>query len=769
MTTFHIHIKGLVQGVGFRPYVYRLAKQYGIKGWVNNSSNGVHIMASAEAGQLEKFYNEVLADPPANAIITYSNADKVPGQQFNEFYIQASGHDKQPDLLIPPDFGLCDECRQELFDPTSRRYRYPFITCTNCGPRYSIITGLPYDRASTTMEPFDQCWRCRDEFHDPANRRYFSQTNSCPDCGIPMYLYDKTGTLVAAEYEEILLMTKEALSEGKTVAVKGIGGYLLMCDATDSNAIKRLRTNKQRPTKPFALLYPDINAVEQDVLISEVEKEYMTSVASPIVLCTVKEKVASGICTGLIAPGLNKVGIMLPYSPLLALIASDFGKPLIATSGNVTGSPIYYTDKEAVADLKAFADYLLVYEREIVVPQDDSVIQFTNKHKTRIILRRSRGYAPNYLNPPFPGNVIPLLAMGAEIKGSFALLNENRCYISQYLGDQANYESQRSFDHTLDHLTSVLNFDPEKILIDKHPAYYVSEKGRELGEKQFLKVIEVQHHKAHFAAVLAENDLLDTEEPVLGVIWDGTGFGDDNQIWGSEFFMYEKGDVKRISHLEYFPVISGDKMSVQPRLSALSLAFQAGISSFSLEDRFTENEWEYYNRQANIQTVLTSGMGRFIDAVACILDLCDKSNYEGEAAMLLEALASRSAIKTRDYYSFELKEDHIDWRPVLHGIAKDLQTGLSNIVIANKLHRSLARLVLAMVEKTGVTKVAFSGGVMQNALLIDMLIDELKDQELYFHEQLSPNDENISFGQLSYLYTKEKLEPEFRKEVSLLN
>ncbi|MGV3530351.1 MAG: carbamoyltransferase HypF [Flavisolibacter sp.] len=754
MATYHIHIKGLVQGVGFRPHVYRLARQMKVTGWVNNTTNGVHIMATADEELLEKFYRDVVDHPPPNARIKEHHAELVSPQEFLEFHIQTSENSRTPDLWVTPDFGLCERCRNDLFDEKNRRYRYPFTTCTDCGPRYSIIEALPYDREQTTMAPYEQCWKCREEYHDPANRRYFSQTNSCEDCGIPMKLISSSGELISEDYEEIFDKTRVLFSEGKLVAVKGVGGYLLMCDATNEVVITALRNRKHRPSKPFALLYPDLETVNADVVLTQKESEALQFVAAPIVLCRLKEKPASGIRTDMVAPGLSRVGIMLPYSPLLAMLAADFGKPMAATSGNVSGSPILFGDEEALHGLLPIADYILSYEREIVVPQDDSVIQFSKSEQRQIILRRSRGLAPNYFPAKFSSE-IAALAMGAELKSSFALLENDQCYISQYLGDAESFEAQNSYRKTLQHLIGILKFEPDLVLVDPHPGYQVSLMGRSIAQKQQLPVYEVQHHKAHFAAVLAENDLIESHEPVLGMVWDGTGYGEDGNIWGGEFFMYEEGEMNRVAHLDYFPVIAGDKMAREPRLSALSLLHGAGQESL-LREKFTEAEWSFYQSSlAQDHVVETSSMGRFLDGVASLLDICDRASYEGEAAMLLEAAAADVDTKNVIPYGFEITNSIVHWQPVIVALLNDIANGLDKRLLAYKIHLSLARLIADVAAHFDVKKIAFSGGVFQNALLNDLVSDVLEETECFFHQLLSPNDECIGFGQLAFMHITE--------------
>ena len=755
MQSWHIHISGMVQGLGFRPYVYRLAEELKLKGTVSNSTNGVHITATAEETILKQFYKKLINHPPANAIITHHDAEIIPLQQFNEFSIRESEEHQHPALMITPDFGLCEECRRELFDQKNRRYQYPFITCTKCGPRYSIITSLPYDRPNTTMEEYEQCWQCREEYHNPLHRRYYSQTNSCEECGIPMHLYNNDGENVCNDYDCIFVMLKDALQNGHTVAVKGIGGYLLMADATNYFAINTLREKKHRPSKPLAVLYPSIQSVEKDVLVNEKEKEALQSIVAPIVLCQLKEKPTSGICADIIAPGLHKIGVMLPYSPLLALIAEQFNKPLIATSGNFSGSPIIYNDEEALEYLGEIADFVLTYDREIVVPQDDSVMQFTPVHQQKIILRRSRGLAPNFYPLPFSDNGTQLIAMGAELKSSFALFQNNRCYISQYLGDQGSYDAQLSYKHTLNHISRLLRFEADACIVDKHPGYAITEMGKNYAAENAIPLVEVQHHEAHFAAVLAENNLLETEETVLGVIWDGTGYGSDGNIWGSEFFTYVNNRMKHFAQLNYFSILMGDKMAREPRLSALSLFDSDNDAVNLLREKFTSAEWSHFRNQLhiNLQPVYTSSMGRFLDGIASLLGIADTVSYEGEAAMKLEALALQCKHPGTETYEFSLSGNKIDWQKMTGQLISDLKQQMPKENIAYKVHLSLAYLVEQMAMNAGVKKIAFSGGVMQNALLVDLLTDRLKENyELFFHQQLSPNDENISFGQLAFVH-----------------
>jgi hydrogenase maturation protein HypF len=770
MQTWHIHISGLVQGVGFRPHVYRLALEMNIKGTVCNTTNGVHVYASAEESILKTFYHTLVEHPPINAVITHHEAVIIAFKQFHEFLIVESEEHHSPELLLTPDFGLCDHCRTELFDEKNRRYHYPFITCTHCGPRYSIIKTLPYDRANTSMNEYEQCWQCKKEYHNPLHRRYYSQTNSCEDCGITIHLYNNEGENICNDADCILIMLKDALLNGHTVAVKGIGGYLLMCDATNYLTIKTLRERKQRPSKPFAVLYPSLEAAEADVVLSPKEKEALQSIAAPIVLCTMKEELQSGLSKEMIAPSLSKLGVMLPYSPLLALIADAVKKPLVATSGNISGSPIIYQDEQALEYLGEIADFVLTYDREIMVPQDDSVLQFSPVHQQQIILRRSRGLAPNYYPLPFTTHY-SAFAAGAEMKGTFALMNASSCYISQYLGDQGTYDAQQSYKHTLQHVTALLKFDAEVVIADKHPGYHASEFAKNYAATEGLPLIEVQHHEAHFTSVLAENHLLETDERILGVVWDGTGYGNDGNVWGGEFFVRSNLTINRIAHLNYFPVLMGDKMVKEPRLAALSLCHYEEEFRHLLENKFTSTEGAYYKNLLLYQqpSLFTSSMGRLLDGIASLLGVCDVMSYEGEAAMKLEALAMQCKDPRHEWYDFKIFKNIVYWKPLLEQVVEDLQSGESAEQIAYSVHLSLAHLVKQMAIVAGVHKIAFSGGVFQNALLVDLLEEELGGTfELYFHQQLSPNDESIALGQLAYVHLQQQTKYAYSKQKQFL-
>ena len=761
--TYHLHLAGQVQGVGFRPFVWRLARAQGLNGWVNNTTDGVHVVFNAREDQARAFEALLLAQAPALSRITAHRLERIGAQEFDRFEILHSASDAPPNLLLTPDFGLCADCRRELHMPANRRFGYPFITCTNCGPRFSIATALPYDRERTTMRPFTQCPGCQAEYEDPADRRYFSQTNSCPDCGIRLSLRDASGAEIGQPLDTALHM----LRSGKILAVKGIGGYLLLCDATNAGALETLRRRKRRPTKPFALLYRDISQLEGDAALHAGDRQLLQSPAAPIVLLQLQEKPASGLCGSLVAPGLGQIGAMLPYAPLLDLLACGMNRPLVATSGNISGAPIIFRDEKAQEQLAAIADAILSHNRAIAIPQDDSVLRFSPVHRHKIVLRRSRGYAPTFLfEPPFAfypasGSV---LALGATMKSSFAWLHRGNWYVSQYLGDLESFDTQEAFEHTVQHFLDVLCDRPAAIVVDRHPDYFSTHLGLRMASYWNLPVRQVQHHVAHFAAVLAENGRYAGEKParapVLGVIWDGTGYGDDGQVWGGEFFRFDGQCIDRVGHFEPFDFLLGDKMPREPRISALSLAHALEGGAAALQPKFSTREWALYNKMLQKGGLLrTTSAGRLFDGVASLLGLGDRMSYEGEAAMLLEQAATRyfrreGLTRLAPRWSETQAGEHAPTRTLVQEVLSELHHGTSVEKIAALFHLRLIELIRRQAHRQDCRVLAFSGGVWQNALLTDLALEYLRPEfELLFHRQLSPNDEGVSFGQLMAVLT----------------
>lgn len=751
METFHIHIKGMVQGVGFRPFVHYLANEMNLCGYISNSKNGVHIEINGDEKTAAVFCQNILQYPPENALITGHSISRTITKSYLNFSIIPDFKDDIPDLFLTPDISICEKCKHDLSDRQGKRYRYPFTTCLQCGPRYSILKKLPYDRINTTMSHLNMCTDCLQEYQDIGDRRYYSQTNSCPECAIQMHIYDKTISEIALSQDVMITYISNAILAGKIVSVKGTGGFLLMCDATNKQTISDLRQKKHRPTKPLAVMYPDLTMAEKDVFIYDQEKNILQNKVAPILLCRRKNICLSGLCNEEIAPELDKIGVMLPNNPLLYLFAKECNKPLVTTSGNISGSPILYKDEDALTHLFDIADLILTYDREIVMPQDDSVLQLTETGQ-KIILRRSRGLAPGYFPHPFSGINERLLAFGGELKGSFAIYQNGNIYISQYLGDQQSLESQIAYKKSMSQLTAMLNIKPDVILADSHPAYHSTSAASVYSVEHDVKnLLKIQHHKAHFSAVLAENSLLHTCEPILGIVWDGTGYGDDHQIWGSEVFLYENGDMKRLAHLKYFNHLMNDKMSREPRLSALSLLKELPSHQHIIESYFNETEWKYYHKVLTGKPeTMTSSMGRFLDGVACILGIGSIQTYEGETVMKMESLARQYIPEKETFYNFEIVNDEILYFPFLEACIHDFITSGNVPKICRKVFFSLARLVGQLSDYHSIDRIAFSGGVFQNALLVDIIKKSLNGKKhLYFHVQLSPNDECIGFGQIA--------------------
>ena len=753
MPTFHIHYQGQVQGVGFRPFVYKKAVEYQLKGWVNNTNTGVHIEIEGDKSLVKNFYHDILDNPPELAIITKSDIQEIKNKNFQKFEIIHSENTDKPNLLLTPDYGICNDCLQELFDKNNRRYLYPFITCTNCGPRYSIIKKLPYDRENTTMDAFPMCTVCKPEYHNPSDRRYYSQTNSCTDCAVLMRVLNSEEE---HSQKEIIKLIQNSIRKGKIIAIKGIGGYLLLADATNAKTIKTLRERKHRPHKPFALMYPDDELLFSDVIASDKEIETYRSIQAPIVLFNLQSKLKSGLKKDLIAPGLNQIGVMKAYTPLYHLILNKINFPVIATSANVSESPIIYQDDKAAAELSAIADLIIANNREIIVPQDDSVIKFSPEFGQKIILRRSRSLSPTFIDPH--KNIISdktLLGMGAGLKSSFAFYTQGNTYISQYLGNLNSFESQESFEKVLMHFFILFETKPELIVADKHPQYFSTQIGQSLSEKYHTEIQYVQHHKAHFASVLAENGLINTDKKVLGIVWDGVGLGDDGQIWGGEFFIYDKNKMKKTAHFEYFTHLALDKFAMEPRLPAFSVCKHIPEAEQIIHPKFTQSELNNYRKLiAHHKAIKTCSAGRLFDAIASLLNIRDKNSFEGEAAMLLENIALDFYLKNKNYsqfYNIEFINNQISTSYLTKQIIRDIINKVDKQEIAFKFHLSLIEIIKLVAEKHQIKNLTFSGGVFQNALLVDLIHQYLKvDYHLYFHKQLSPNDENISFGQLVY-------------------
>lgn len=755
--TYQITLNGIVQGVGFRPFIFNLATKLGCKGYVSNGLDGLKMVFNADEILAEKFYDLIINQAPAKATISQAKLQLIEKQAFNSFSIANSETCGHGSLSLTPDFALCTHCRNELYDPKNRRYQYPFITCTNCGPRYSILKKLPYDRQNTSMAAFEMCSDCLQEYHNPADRRFYSQSNSCPQCAVKMTIYDHQKNIITDNQKEIVSLVCHYLAAQKILAIKGIGGYLLLCDATNDNTVQLLRTRKHRPAKPFAVMFANTQSIENEAYCNEKEKEALESDAAPIVLLKQKKK---GTLAQSINPNLHKIGVVLAYTPLLQLICQQFSKPIIATSGNVSGNPIIYDDQKALSDFADIADYIVINNRGILVPQDDSLVQFTPKYQQKIVLRRSRGY-----NLDFAGSTKitqNATAFGASMKATFAINNNAKTFVSQYCGDLESYETQENFKYVWQHYARLFDLQPDDqlLLADEHPAYFSSILANNQSKLHHNRLLKVQHHKAHFLAVLAENQLFETKQPVLGVIWDGTGYGSDGHIWGGEFFIFDPNNTSnkmdRIAHFDYFHAILGDKMSQEPRISALCLSPGLAHDIPIFKSKFNDTEWALYQKVLTKNTLKTSSVGRLFDGVASILGLIDRQSYEGQAAILLE----QRALQYFESHGYEFSAYYlhanvatvtINTKLLIEEILQDLSSAQSVEYIAAKFHISLVKIIQNIAIHQHINTIAFSGGVFQNALLVDLIIHHLgKKYQLYFHKNFSPNDENIALGQIHY-------------------
>ena len=747
LKTYRIIITGQVQGVGFRPFVYVLAQQYNLKGTVSNNENGVIIFISGSNKNTQSFYRNLIQNPPPVSKIKDSNIYEIPFRNFNDFSIIPSTKKGKLNLTLTPDFAICDDCKNDISNENDHRYNYPFTTCVNCGPRWAITNTFPFERINTSIDEFNMCDECKNEYTNPTDRRFHSQTNSCSKCGVSIQLTDNENNALNIPVSKIFKRVSELLNNGNIIAIKNTSGYLLCCDATNETVIKKLRANKNRLNKPFAILYPSFKLLKQHLTVNTKQEEALKSIERPIVIIP-NTNFKGNLALNDIAPNLSQLGVMLPYSGVLQLLAKELLMPIVATSGNLHGSPIISGNQESITVLSEIADYFLHHNLQITNPQDDSVIKYSTKFNHEVLFRRSRGYAPNYFGVTLPNNE-KIMAMGSHLKSTIAYLPNDYLYISQYLGNLDNFDVYNRFTQTANKFTKLFEQQPDIILVDQHPTYQSTLLGIELSNKWQTELHKIQHHKAHFASILGEHALFESNEAVLGVVWDGTGFGDDNQIWGGEFFKFQSNKINRISHFNYFDWLAGDKMSQEPKLSLLSLADDKMQSS--LNDKFSKEEIAIYKTLKTKNKLKTSSVGRLFDAVSSLLNICDINTYEGEAAILLENKITDYNLKNCKLYCNVLEDNTIPTKLLLKNLYLDFINGTSKEeIIANFLF-TLATIVFQIAQKNNIKNIAFSGGVFQNTVLVDML-KELGQStyKLYFNRNLAPNDENISFGQIMY-------------------
>jgi hydrogenase maturation protein HypF len=768
-----IHITGIVQGVGFRPFVYNLATRLELKGWVKNTSAGVEIEVDGDQDTLDLFVQRLRDEAPTLSRIDEFSASFRPASGFNSFDILHSESVEGAFQPISPDVSICPDCLREMLDPNDRRYLYPFINCTNCGPRFTIIKDIPYDRPKTTMADFPMCPDCEREYTDPTNRRFHAQPVACSVCGPHVWLTLESDSLLsnmqeqapALQNEDAIAETRQLLVDGKILAIKGLGGFHLACDATNAQAVTELRNRKLRVDKPFALMMPDIETIEQHCYVSDAERELLQSTARPIVL--LKKKPESTIVEE-VSPKQNWLGVMLPYTPLHYLLFADSIlhsaiciPPLVLTSGNLSEEPIATDNDDARKRLSKLADAFLMHNRDIHIRCDDSVVRFFTNHQSPITypIRRSRGYSPFPVKLPFDAPQI--LAAGSELKNTFCITNKNYAFLSHHIGDMENYETLKSFELGVEHFEKLFRVKPVAIAHDLHPNYLATRYALERAEREGLPAIAVQHHHAHVAACMAEHGL-DGSHPVIGVSFDGTGYGDDGAIWGGEILIADYKSYQRAYHLEYFPLPGGDAAIKKPARTALALLWSLGlewderldsVAEFCAKDQVTLR----VQLERKINAPLTSSMGRLFDAAAALAGVRQAVNYEGQAAIEFEALADSAEAGK---YSFGLNQDRVEVRSAVEALVKDVMAGVHISKISARFHNGLAECVrevcLKIKSETGINEVALSGGVWQNITILGRTLSLLKSSgfRVYIHREVPTNDGGLSLGQAVIAATK---------------
>ncbi len=747
-----ITISGRVQGVGFRPFVYNLAKKFNVNGFVTNVEKGVLIQALANDQNLDYFYEQILAQKPQSSQITATQKTTILSTEiFEDFVIKPTAPNLLIDIPLTPDFAICESCSNEILDAENPRYYYPFTTCTQCGPRYSITKKFPFERINNSIDEFIMCESCSQEYKNSDDIRFHSQTNSCPNCGITLKFTTNSGEIISESNTEIFKIIAEKLALGNIIALKNTAGYLLICDATNEEAVKELRVRKRRPTKPFAVLFKDTNTISNYLYLNNLGKSTLSSAEAPIVILNSRNTL--DLAQNQIAPNLETIGAMIPNSGTLQLVTANFDKPIIATSANFHGSPIASSEKEVTKTLKEIADYFLHNSLNVLHPQDDSVMKFSEKYSKKIILRRSRGFAPNVLDFKIPKCNEKILCFGSDLKNTITLLPNNNCYTSEYIGDLENYDTYLRYEKTIENYHKIFNFEPEIVLFDAHPKYISSQLAESIVHSENeIYYQKIQHHKAHFAAILGEKNLWKSEDKILGIVWDGIGYGEDEQIWGGEFFEYQNKEMNRLGHLDYYPWVLGDKMSKNPKISALSIS----NSNPFFRTYFDDNEWAIYTKTIQNPRIETSSMGRLFDAVGFVLGFHQPIYFEGEAAIYLEKLAQKQYVKSKnvlvDYLeNIVLSNNCIPTKLLFDIILEHQQKGISVGEIAANFHYTLIKCIEKVASTNKIRTLAFSGGVFQNSVLVDMIYEFLSNNfEVHLHENFSPNDENISFGQLNY-------------------
>lgn len=753
-----IDVRGAVQGVGFRPFVYRLANDLGLSGWVLNSPYGVCIEVEGAKQKIRRFQARLETDKPPVSSITDLHVSFVEPVRDSRFEIRSSITTGEKNAFIPPDIATCSDCLRELFNPNDRRYLYPFINCTNCGPRFSIIEGLPYDRPNTSMKKFTMCPECEREYRHPDNRRFHAQPNACPKCGPRVELWDKTGHVVCREFEAVAQCI-EAVRSGKIVAIKGIGGFQLLADARDEAAVCRLRERKRRKEKPFALMFPALRSVEKHCRVSELEQQLLLSFQSPIVLL---KKLRPGLSSrsGIapsVAPGNPYLGVMLPYSPLHHMLLRELGFPVIATSGNVSDETICTDEREALDRLGEIADAFLIHNRPIVRHMDDSIVRVMLGRE--LVLRSARGYAPAAIPVDLPPDLLDsesILAFGGQLKNTVALKSGGHIFVSQHIGDLETQQAFAAFQKSCADLPDLYAVSPDAIAFDSHPNYLSTKFAQNQSEQgRVTHSMSVQHHYAHILSCMVENKL---RPPVMGICWDGTGYGPDGTIWGGEFLLLDQKSFQRVAHLRRFRLPGGESAVKQPRRALVGLLYEIlGNQLFEQRDLLSsaglsDVEMRMLQRMLGTATnsPLTSSAGRLFDAVACLLGLRDRVDFEGQAAMDLEFTIEPNVTGV---YDFELRNQSpivIDWQPMVLQMIEDKRQGKPVGQIAAGFHNTLVQMSVSIARAIGEKYIVLTGGCFQNKYLTERAVHRLREEGFvpHWHQRIPPNDGGIAPGQI---------------------
>jgi hydrogenase maturation protein HypF len=743
-------VQGAVQGVGFRPFVYRVASDLGLSGWVCNDPRGVLIEAGGAADCLKRFEVALRhSAPPAARVSGLSVLETSDGSTEGAFRILDSRASGTRSAAIMADLATCQECLREILDPGNRRHLYPFTNCTHCGPRFSIVERIPYDRPNTTMRDFTMCADCRREYEDPDDRRFHAQPNACPECGPRVELWDPQGRSLA-DRAAAVEATAELIRRGGIVAVKGLGGFHLVADARNGAAIEDLRRRKRREEKPLAIMAPSLAHIRLLCSVSDEEAALLASPSAPLVL--LRRRQSPGEIPDAVAPGNPFLGVMLPYTPLHHILLRRLDFPVVATSGNLTDEPICTDEREALDRLRGIADAFLVHDRRIARPVDDSVARIVLGRP--LLIRRSRGYAP--LPVALQGDALPspTLAVGAHLKSTVALGMANDVFISQHIGDLETRQAHAAFEAAVTALQGLYEQPPATIVCDLHPDYASTRFAHRLG----IRVIAVQHHHAHIVSCMAENGL---EGEVFGVSWDGTGYGTDGTIWGGEFLRATRSSFERLAHLRAFRLPGGERGVREPRRSALSILFEIlGEEAFACVDlppvrAFAAGEIRIVADllRKQLHAPLTSSAGRLFDAIASLAGIRQVSSFEGQAAMELEFAADGAPAV--DPYPFGLTHGDmlvVDWAPMIVELLAEIRAGRAAAHLSARFHRTMAQVVADVARESGLRRVILSGGCFQNALLLETSVSLLREagREVFWHRQVPPNDGGISLGQIAF-------------------